>query len=339
MAINSGAINSFEINGTPSYSGPTATVTGRGFSQHPTVSGQYQAPNTVTGRSFRSTPAIFGGAVVTGRGFQTNPTIEVSFTYNGYVTGYGFDSTPIIEVVSSSSANIIGRGFKQSQKIFGGAIVTGRGFKSAPTISVVGSEYATVTGRGFLSSPYSQATAPNVARITGRGFKSTLFYSKITGASFASHPVVSLEYSTEYAEAFVMNTLTKQVSRYQNYPFLHIAKISGSYYGIKENGIYLLSGTIDDTTEVNGTIWTGDIDFGVYNSKNTPYLYINGDDTYRVTAYVDSVEQPRFTSGFSGRRVKLARGNKGRYWSFKIQGINKLQGIEFMPDMLSRRVK
>jgi hypothetical protein len=68
-------------------------------------------------------------------------------------------------------------------------------------------------------------------------------------------------------------------------------------------------------------------------------MYVNGDDDYTITAYVDKIEQPSFSSGFSGRRVKLARGNKGRYWSFKIEGIYKLQGVEFMPDTMSRRVK
>ena len=324
---------------TPRVPLPEGYISGRGFTQNPTVSGAFEYPNTIEGRGFASSPEIHGGAVISGRGFSSSPSITISFTYDAYVLGEGFYSDPNIIGVGGSIGNIAGRGFTQTPDIYGGGSVIGYGFYSNPAVFGVSSEKASVSGRGFLTLPIIYGVAPSTGVITGRGFNSTLFYSKITGSAFNSTPVIAFEYTVEYAEAYVMNTLSNQVTRYENYPFFHVGKIGTSYYGFTSTGVYELTGANDVTTTVSGEIWTNDTDFGEFNSKNVPYIYLNGDDDYSVTAVVDSIDQPTFNSGFSGRRVKLARGSKGRYWYFKIAKINRLQGIEFNPDILSRRVK
>lgn len=338
--INQGVINGFTINGSGvEPEGDANTVTGRSFTQSPNITAEFLGAYQVTGKGFTSASTIYGGGVVKGGWAKTTLSATVFTTFNGYVTGDGFATTPVINAVSNSNAGVIGRGFKQAPAIYGGSVVTGRAFNSFPVIQATASEYATVIGQAFKSSPVIAGAGSASAVVTGRGFSSTLLRVTVTGRGFASAPIIGTGYTVEYAEAFVMNLITNQVSRYQNFPFLHLARMNGQMYGVTNDGVYVLEGSMDINDPVTGTVWTGDMDFGTFHSKNTPYLYLNGDDTYTVTAYVDGEMQPPFVSGFSGRRIKLARGNKGRYWSFKLEGINKLQGIEFMPDELSRRVK
>lgn len=320
---------------------PDNLITGRGFKSLASITLTSPKPDAVQGRGFGTAPEIYGAAVVEGGGFSTTLGFSYQTDDTAYVTGRGFASQATLTLAADFALSVQGRGFSVTPKLYGAATVAGRGFNVTPTIGVGTSEYVSVSGHGFYSKATISLIAPTFANVTGRGFSSGLYYSRISGRGFTQGVQISTDFTAEYAEAAVMNLLTNVVTRYQNYPFLHIAKIGNSYYGFKADGVYQLTGLYDsvEDTPVNGTIHGKAHDFGVFNSKNVPYMYVNGDDEYTVTGYVDSEEQPAFTSGFSGRRVKLARGNKGRYWSFKIEGIQKLQGIELMPDGLSRRVK
>jgi hypothetical protein len=136
-----------------------------------------------------------------------------------------------------------------------------------------------------------------------------------------------------------MNILNNQVSRYTNYPFSHIVTVADKQYGVAADGLYLLDGTLDGTQEIASSITTKETDFGIFQSKNVPYVYLNGDDTYTVTPIVDGNNKPSVRSAFKGRKAHPGRGNKGRYWAFKIEGIHELQGLEYLPEILQRRVK
>jgi hypothetical protein len=297
------------------------------------------ALNSVSGRGFSATPGINGGAVVQGATLQSAATITLTADETAYVTGGGFATTLAATFIPSSNGSVAGRGFTSSVIAVGGAVVLGRGFGSAFTSTLKASEKLEVTGRGFATSPSIAGVGSTGIQVTGRGFSSGLQRIALTGRGFSAQLIAQFESNAVFTEAVAMNLKNNRVSRYQNFPFSHLARIGNTYYGVTSEGLYEMSGLLDIETPVNGMAWGKAYDFGVFNSKNVPYMYMNGDDDYTVSAYVDASGQPEFTSAFSGRRVKLARGNKGRYWSFKVEGIKKLQGIEYMPDNLSRRVK
>lgn len=314
-------------------------VSGNRFASLPDILAYATPLNSVTGGSFISNAGILGGANVVGTSISAAPTIAVAVTDTAYVAGRGFGSVPTIAFISASNSAVTGRGFSSSVTINGGAVVVGKGFRSSLTATVKAPEHIGVIGRGFSTDPAIVGEGSTGFNITGRGFASSLYYSRVVGSGFSSQLIASVNIPVSYSDAVVMNLRSNQVSRYQNFPFFHLARIGDTYFGVSAGGLYELSGDMDIETQVNGLAWGKAFDFGVFNSKNVPYMYMNGDDVYTVSAYVDASEQPEFTSAFSGRRVKLARGNKGRYWSFKVEGIKKLQGIEYMPDNISRRVK
>ena len=316
-----------------------AFVTGRGFNTIPAISSDVTVANIVTGGNFASPSVIIGGTIVGGTGFNSAPSISILANDTAYVAGRGFGSVPTIAFISTSNSAVTGRGFASSVTINGGAVVAGKGFRSSLTATVKTPERIGVIGGGFSTDPAIVGEGSIGFNVTGRGFASGLYYSRVVGSGFSPQLIASANITVSYSDAVVMNLRSNQVSRYQNFPFFHLTRIGNTYYGVSADGLYELSGDMDLETVVNGTIWGKAFDFGVFNSKNVPYMYANGDDEYTVSAYVDGDGQPAFVSNFFGRRIKLARGNKGRYWSFKIEGIKKLQGIEYMPDNLSRRVK
>lgn len=139
--------------------------------------------------------------------------------------------------------------------------------------------------------------------------------------------------------AFVMNTHTSESTRYTNQLWTHIIHVGKKAYGVTAAGLFLLEGATDNGTAINGTATTKETDFGAYQSKRVPYVYLNSDTVTTITPIVDGVTKATQTSSFGGRKTHLARGNAGRYWRFKIDGIVKLEGAEFLPETLQRRIK
>ena len=323
--------------------------TGRGYASELQATLDADLGIQFTGRGYAVTPEMLGGFIFEGQGYSVTPSLNLAPDYNIFFTSTGYAADLIATLDASIPISFTGRGYSYSPELLGGFILSGRGYNFELSSSVGTSESIAFTGRGFNAGLTSVVAAVENISFTGRGFRIELFQDGFTGRGYAVEPLFSFEPDTAYAEAFVMNliplsgynTQNFAVSRYQNFPFYHLARIGDTYYGINSDGLYELTGEYDalEDVSVNGTIHTHTTDYGIFNSKNVPYVYLNGDDDYSVTAFVDDVEQPAFSSGFSGRRVKLARGNKGRYWEFKIEGIKKLQGIEHLPDGLSRRVK
>jgi hypothetical protein len=319
---------------------PNVNISGRGFSTpFPIIAITPDFPNTVTGRGFSTTPQVFGGGIATGQGFTQTPVITVLANNEFTVTGRGLATQLGFSYSAPAVINVSGGGISTSPQIYGGSVVTGRGFGSSLGYSALTSETITVTGRGFGTVLSSYALAPATITVIGGGFSSGLSKLTITGQGIATFPVIQFASASVNTEALVMNVVNNAVTRYVNYPFMHIATIGGKSYGVKSDGLYLLDGNTDLTAAINGTIITMEDDFGIFQSKNVPYVYLNGDDTYKVTPIVDGVNKPSVKSTFKGRKAHPGRGNKGRYWAFKIEGIEHLQGVEYLPDQLQRRVK
>lgn len=328
-------------------SGETAEVAGRGFQTLPTILGDYDV-SVVTGGTFGTVSKIYGGALVVGSPFKATPALTALADQTGYVAGRGFLSTPTIEIAHDFVSSVQGRGFSSKSTVVGGSIVAGRAFSSPLTATIDAPISLSVTGQGFQTRPTIVAEYQPAMRITGRGFVSGIGYSTVTGRGFTQNAVLKALETSNFAEAFVFNMVPANVeqnlysvSRYQNYPFQHLTRIANEYYGVKADGLYRLTGGYDaaEDVPVNGTIKLNEDDLSAFNSQNIPYIYLNGDDDYAATAFVDDIEQPAFSSGFNGRRVKLARGSKGRYWYFKIEGIKSLLGVEYRPEKLARKVK
>lgn len=139
------------------------------------------------------------------------------------------------------------------------------------------------------------------------------------------------------AVAYNLNIHTSESTRYTGMNFLHIIAIGNQYYGVREDGLYLLDE--DTNSAINGTIVLKDTDFGEFKSKHLQYVYLNSDTKTKITPHVDGVQKTGQYTGFGGRKCVLGLGDHGRYWQLKIENIKKLEGLEFLPELSQRRVK
>ena len=276
-------------------------------------------------------------------------TLNVTSTSHavGYLAGNkgAFKSALVGRAGNALGIGINSGSFVSTLAAYGAAIDTGKlALKQTPFAShLLGvgafNDYAVLKqGTGAFNSTLSKASRLNIA---SAGFHSSLHGIGVT--------VQELENGLNLDGAFVMNMATNQVSRYSNFPFMDIIQVDGNYYGVRTNGLYLLGGKVDslgttalDTDpKVNGRIRTKDTDFGVMYSTSMPYVYVGSDDhSLTVSPVVNGCENyPEYPAGFCGRRVKMGRGIKGRYWSLKISHIENMHALEMVPEALGRKVK
>ena len=142
--------------------------------------------------------------------------------------------------------------------------------------------------------------------------------------------------------AYVTNIKTGETTRYNDYPFDHVLKFHGKHYGIKSDGIYLLEGATDDGVQIKASFITAKNDFDSSLLKRVPYIFTDTDRDTFVTPHVDDSEYPSYSSNFAGKRTKLGRGIKGRYWSFEFSNVGggemRMRGFEIEPEVMTRRV-
>jgi len=261
-------------------------------------------------------------------------------TIGNFKTTFSGTATGTDVVTTTTGTGLIGN-FQSALSGTGGEYGLIGNFASS--FSGVGSDIGVITGTiGNFGSVLS-GTANGYNAIVGTigNFGNGTFYADGTIGNFASTFSGTATFTpvTPQTYALVMNINTNAVTRYTNYGFIKIVTINWHYYGVKADGLYLLEGTTDSGTAIDGNITTKEFDFGTNQSKNVSYIYLDSDTTETITPYIDTVTGTAQSSQYSGRRVRLGRGTRGRYWKFKISTIQKLQGVEFMPDLLQRKVK
>jgi hypothetical protein len=169
--------------------------------------------------------------------------------------------------------------------------------------------------------------------------------------AFVGHlPLEDGDYS-----AWVMNAETTGTTSYSNFPFNSLVDHNGVTYGLTDTGLYRLEGETDDGADIVTTLRTGDMDFGSSREKNIPraYLYVltNGDLVLKTISTTHGARTERnyaLTARTTDagddetlRRVSLARGLRGTWWSFELHNVDgavvEFKGAEILPVVLSRR--
>lgn len=156
--------------------------------------------------------------------------------------------------------------------------------------------------------------------------------------------------------AWVMNTESKGLSRYTNYPFNSFMKVGGRYYGATDTGLYALEGEDDAGEDINVAMRLGLNAYGTQRYKRMPTFYVGfrSDGDLLLKAVVsDVVDGERVAHSYrlrstnaqnmrDGRRP-IGRGLEAVYWDFVIENIDgadiEIDVIEMLPMVLTRRVR
>lgn len=161
--------------------------------------------------------------------------------------------------------------------------------------------------------------------------------------------------SGEYV-AWVMNTQSKAMSRYTNYPFNSFLPLAGTVYGATDTGLYRLGGETDAGEPIHARIRQGMSAFGSQLKKAFPSMYLgytaSGDLRLSVVA-ADPRTGERIAHAYRLRaraadsvregRVKVGAGLQSVYFDYVIENIDGadfgLDVIEFLPLRVDRRVR
>jgi hypothetical protein len=236
--------------------------------------------------------------------------VPLTLFVNGYGAGVMSVKMPSLIVSGSGKAGSIGRGDIQLSSL----IVTGKGVTKVAAIG------------------HANITLPSLSSTYGRG---NIELSPLIVSGQATSTLTNLV-------AYVLNVRTGESTVYNNYTFSHIFRLGSDYYGVKNDGLYLLSGADDSGAPIDSSIRTHQSRYGVDNEKRVQFAYLDCETPTTVTPWVDGVKGNAFPSHPTGRRVKLAKGYKGRWWQFEVNSVDgqafKLGAIDPVVEKLSRKI-
>jgi hypothetical protein len=154
--------------------------------------------------------------------------------------------------------------------------------------------------------------------------------------------------ANEKYSVYTINLKNLGISQYDNYNFNSVCKWRGQYFGMNDNGIYILEGDTDHGAAINSVIETGRDDFKMRNIKHLSdaFLTMRGDGEYIfgfITEEGELYEFPISSRELESGTLKVdgAKGGRSQYWGIKFRNLAgakfEIEGLELNAEMLRRR--
>jgi PKD repeat protein len=152
----------------------------------------------------------------------------------------------------------------------------------------------------------------------------------------------------EQYSVYAVNLKNMGISKYTNYNFNSLCKWQGQYFGINDNGLYVLEGDNDHGTAISAVIETGRDDFKMRNIKRLAdaFLTMRGDGEYVfgfITEEGEVYEFPVTSNELDAGTIKIDGGKGGRsqYWGIRFRNVAgakfEIEALEINAEMLRRR--
>lgn len=168
--------------------------------------------------------------------------------------------------------------------------------------------------------------------------------------------MLRLAINNEDYVAWAINTESKGLSRYTQYPFNSFMKVGDKYYGATDTGLHLLEGDDDAGVPIEAKLRLGMSSMGTRVMKRSPAMYAgytaSGDLLLKVVTAnaIDSEREAhayrliaRAAGSMREGRVPIGKGIKAVYFDYQLENIDgadfELDVIEFQPLVLERRVR
>lgn len=128
----------------------------------------------------------------------------------------------------------------------------------------------------------------------------------------------------------VMNSRSRGVTEYNNFPFNSYARIGSRWYAAGPGGLYVLGEDDDDGTPITWVIKTGQMDDGDIELKRLPevLLGLRSNGKVRVRVWPDDNVSHEYilpavlTSTIHQHRVKSGKGMRGRWYAVELRDYN-----------------
>jgi hypothetical protein len=155
--------------------------------------------------------------------------------------------------------------------------------------------------------------------------------------------------------AWALNTGSKHLSKYEQYPVNSFAVFGARLFGALDDGIYLLEGATDNGDNINARVRFAltDIGTGLQKRVSTAYLGYTATNDLLVKvihttegggkqAYVYRLNAAPATQPVNGR-VTFGKGVKSAYFAFELENVDggafNVDAMSIIPMALERRVK
>lgn len=149
--------------------------------------------------------------------------------------------------------------------------------------------------------------------------------------------------------ALNINLSNLAVVQWCNFDFNSFSKIGDKYFGANDSGIFELTGTDDNGTDIDAFFELILSDFGISDIKRIRSVYVGGEANGKLTLTLKDDEDNsrtydlRLTSDSkqSSGKVDVGRDGQGRYWQVRIDNTNgvyfAIDSIELLTIILGRK--
>lgn len=150
------------------------------------------------------------------------------------------------------------------------------------------------------------------------------------------------------ASVWVVSVSDGATSQFDNYGFNSFFEHDGKYYGVADDGIYLLDGEDDDGVDISAFIETGKSHLGTPKKKSITNVYAGVSSTGKMLLTVEAdgtaytYEARSNSDDLKNHRFDVGRGLSGNYFKFILANQNgddfDVELINADPVVLSRKI-
>lgn len=284
---------------------------------------------------------------------------------HGYDIDIGASASSFKPIVGIGADYAYGIGYSDLPLLVGGGL---GGFiadnaMTLLSIGVLGSDYAPQRDIVLiLNSAGVITSAITLDRIAALSLLSTLHqsdqlsmigaygYVLTSDAKVASTGVFSVDGRPDLYDngvVWVVNRATKSSTQYEQYGFNSFFERDGSYYGVANDGIYLLEGDDDAGAPINALLDAGKSNLGYNHEKRVVQVFLgvgSSKEMYLKVSvdgqdYVYSMDS--YGPDVADRPVQIGYGVRGHFWGLTLMNVDgadfNLANINFEPIPLARR--
>lgn len=197
-----------------------------------------------------------------------------------------------------------------------------------------------LTSQGSGSSAVVLSNGPDeVVQSVAEAFSAVVQQARLTSTVESTASGMSAVLVPRKFSAWVMNTESTAMTRYEDVPVQSMAVIGGKILGLGEGGLYEMKGTSDDGSPIASRIRTGKSMLGYEALKNLGDIVISyvcaGVMQVRIGCYGGPVEGS-YTYSMPVREAKSPRGNRlvpgkgmrSRYYEFEFYSNSAAFGVD-----------
>ncbi len=218
--------------------------------------------------------------------------------------------------------------------------ILGKGIFDIPQFSITGGFGYRGSGTYILPLPILSTIPPYI------GLGEFIFPVPVGGGIGRSLPI------SKIYRGIVLNVTNQAISTYSNFPFDNLVYFDGKYLGANAQGIYVLGGDKDGSSQILSKVKTGALNFGDQFMKYVREVWL----TYRTDGHLELVifadENPDIAStsqteivsdGIQEENLGVARGLRGRFYTLELKNLSgadfDIEGLSVLIDAIKKRVR